>query len=109
MKDGAYVVNLDEYVSIGIHWIALYINSNSITYFGSFCVEHRPQEIIRYIGNQIIMANIFRTHAYRSIICRYFCIEFFEFMFKDKTVADFSNLFPPHNFKKNDEVILSFF
>ena len=26
-KDGAYVINLDEYESIGTHWIALYVNA----------------------------------------------------------------------------------
>ena len=28
-KDGSYVINLDEYADIGIHWIALYINDNA--------------------------------------------------------------------------------
>ena len=27
IKDGAYVVNLDEYSDIGTHWIALYVNN----------------------------------------------------------------------------------
>ena len=26
IKDGAYVINLDECKSIGTHWIALYVN-----------------------------------------------------------------------------------
>ena len=26
IKDGAYVVNLDEYADVGTHWIALYVN-----------------------------------------------------------------------------------
>ena len=26
IKDGAYVINLDEFKSIGTHWIALYVN-----------------------------------------------------------------------------------
>ena len=44
-KDGTYVVNLDEYKSIGTLWIALYVNgdavaSNDATYFDSFGVEH---------------------------------------------------------------------
>ena len=29
-------MNLDEYKSIGIHWIALYINDNNVTYFDTF-------------------------------------------------------------------------
>ena len=45
IKDGAYVINLDEYSDIGIHWIALYINNKTVTYFDSFEVEHIPKEI----------------------------------------------------------------
>ena len=40
IKDGAYVINLDEYSDIGTQWIALYIKNNDITYFDSFGVEH---------------------------------------------------------------------
>ena len=29
IKDGAYVINLDEYEAIGTNWIALYVNANS--------------------------------------------------------------------------------
>ena len=45
IKDGAYVVNVDEYSDIGTHWIALYVNSKTLTYFDSFGVEHIPKEI----------------------------------------------------------------
>ena len=34
IKDGAYVINLDEFKSIGTHWIPLYVNDN-IIYFDS--------------------------------------------------------------------------
>ena len=39
IKDGAYVINLDEYSDIGTHWIALYVKNNVVTYFDSFGVE----------------------------------------------------------------------
>ena len=42
IKDGAYVINLDEYSDIGTHWIALYVNTKTVTYFDSFEVEHIP-------------------------------------------------------------------
>ena len=42
IKDGTYVINLDEYASIRTHWIALYVNDNNVTYFDSFGVEHIP-------------------------------------------------------------------
>ena len=38
MKDGAYVINLDEFKSIGTHWIALYVNGNNIIHSNSFGV-----------------------------------------------------------------------
>ena len=42
IKDGTYVINLDEYESIRTHWIALHVNDNNVTYFDSFGVEHIP-------------------------------------------------------------------
>ena len=36
IKNGVYVVNLDEYSDIGTHWIALYVNNKTVTYVDSF-------------------------------------------------------------------------
>ena len=64
IKDGAYVINLDEYSDIGTHWVALWVNNNNVTYFDSFGVEHIPKEIIKFIENRNIKTNIFRIQAY---------------------------------------------
>ena len=45
IKDGAYVINIEEYANIGTHWIALYVKNNEVIYFDSFGVEHIPKEI----------------------------------------------------------------
>ena len=45
IKDGAYVINLDEYKSTRTHWIAFYANGNNLTFLDSFEVEHIPKEI----------------------------------------------------------------
>ena len=100
IKDGVYVVNLDEYSDTGTHWIALYVLNSDVTYFDSFGVEHIPQEIKAFIGNKNIKTNIFRIQAYDSIMCGYFCIGFIDFMLAGKTLTDFTNLFSPNNFKK---------
>ena len=49
IKDGAYIIDLDEYSDTGTHWIALYVNNNSVTYFDSFGVEQIPKEIKTFI------------------------------------------------------------
>ena len=45
IKDGVYVINLDELKLIGTHWTTLYVNGNNVIYFDSFGVEHIPKEI----------------------------------------------------------------
>ena len=59
IKDGAYVINLDEYADVGTHWIALFCKKNEIVYFDSFGVEHIPEGIKEFIRNENIKANIF--------------------------------------------------
>ena len=109
IKDGAYVINLDEYSDIGTHWVALYVQNNNVTYFDSFGVEHIPKEIKTFINNKNIKTNIFRIQAYDSIMCRYFCIRFIDFMLAEKTLTEFANLFSPNSFKRNDNIILKCF
>ena len=48
IKDGTYVINLDEYSVIGTHWVALYVHNGDVTYFDSFGVEHIPKEILYF-------------------------------------------------------------
>ena len=117
IKDGAYVINLDEYSDIGTHQIALYVKNNDITYFDSFGVEHIPKEIIKFIGRPLssaslsknVIANVFRIQAYDSIMCGYFCIGFINFMIKGKTLTKYTNLFSPNDVKRNDDIILNYF
>ena len=42
-------------------------------------------------------------------MCGYFCIGFIDFMLAGKTLTDYANLFSPHDFDKNDQIILSYF
>ena len=106
IKDGAYVINLDEYSDIGTHWVALWVNNNN---FDSFGKEYIPNEIIKFIENRNIETNILRIQAYDSIMCGYFCIGFIDFMFKGKTLTEYTNIFSPNDFKRNDDTILNYF
>ena len=100
LKDGAYVINLDKYKSIGTHWIALHVNDNNVTYFDSFGVEHIPKEIKKFIGNKNIVKNIYRIQAYDSIMCGHLWIGFIDFMLKGKSLLDYTNLFSANDYEK---------
>ena len=60
IKNGAYVINLDEYADAGTNWIALYVKNNKVIYFDSFGVEHVPKATKRFIGYKNTKTNIFR-------------------------------------------------
>ena len=109
IKDGACLINLDEYKYVGTHSIALFCNRSQIIHFNSLGVEHVPEEIKEFIGNKKIIANIFRVQANNSIMCEYFCIGFIDFMFAGKKLVYFPSLFCPYDFEKNDGIVLSYF
>ena len=85
------------------------MQNNDVSYFDSFGVEHIPKKIKTFINNKNIKTNIFRIQAYDSIMCQYFCIGFIDFMLADKTLTEYTNIFSPDNFKKNNDIILDYF
>ena len=52
IKNGAYVIHLDEFKSIGTQWIALHVNDNYVTYFDNFLIEHILKQIRKFIRNK---------------------------------------------------------
>ena len=52
------------------------------------------------MGNKNIITNIYRIQAYDSTICGYFCVGFIDFMLKDKSLFDYTNLFSPNDYEK---------
>ena len=87
----------------------MYVNNKTIIYFDSFEVEHIPKEIMKFIARKKIITNIYRIQAYHSITCGYFCIGFINFMFNGNSLTDYTNLFSPSDFNKNDDIILNYF
>ena len=76
------------------------MNNNDVTNFDSFGVEQISKEIKTFINNKNIKTNIFRIQAYDSVMFGYFCIRFIDFMFKGKTLTEFTNLFSPNTLRK---------
>ena len=85
------------------------MKSDNVTYFDGFEVEYIPKETKKFIKNKNISTNIFTIQAYDSTICGYFCILFIDFMLKDESLLDYTNLFSPNEYEKNNKIILKHF
>ena len=114
LKNGAYVINLDHSENTGTYWLVIFMEKDEVIYFDSFAVGYIPREIMdriehSFLGNKNIKTSIFRTQDNNSIMCGYFCILFIEYILNNKTLTDFTNLFSPWDFKKNDEIIKRYF
>ena len=55
------------------------------------------------------MTNVYIIQAYDSIMCGYFCIGFIDFMVKGKSLLEYTNLFSPNEYEKNNKIILKYF
>ena len=63
---------------------------------------------LKFVGNKNIIANIFRVQANNSVMCGYFYIGFIDFMLAGKKLTDYTSLVSPHDFEKNDDIIVLF-
>ena len=67
------------------------------------------KEIKEFIRNKNIKVNIFRVQANNSVMCGYFCIGFIDFTLAGKKLTEYTNMFSPNDFDKNDRIIFSYF
>ena len=98
IKDGAYIINLYECKSIGPHWISLFVIPKSVTHFDRLGFKNTVKETTNFIGTKNIITNIHRMQAFDSIMCRYFCIGFIDFMLKGKILLEYTNLCSPNQY-----------
>ena len=69
IKDGEYVIKLDDKNSKRTHWVSLFIDRNLAIYFDSFGIEYIPLELFKKNRNKSITYNIFRIQDNESIMC----------------------------------------
>ena len=89
--------------------VALFCNKSEVVYLDSFGVEHVPEEITEFCENKNLIANIFWVQTTNSVMCGCFCIGFIDFMLTGKILTDFTSTFSPYDFRKNNDIILSYF
>ena len=109
IKDGTYLINIDETNSKGIHWVSLFIDKNLAVYSDSFEIEYIPQKILNKIKDKSITHNIFRIQDNESVMCGFYYIAFIEYMFAGKTLLEYTDLFSVSDYKKNYKIIYKYF
>ena len=88
IKDGVYVINLDDKQSKGTHWVSEFIDRNSSVYFDSFGMEYISEEVLNKTKDKSFTHNIFRIQFDDCIISRFYCIAFKEYIIARKTLLD---------------------
>ena len=85
------------------------MNAENITYIDRFGVEFIRKEIRKVIGNKNVRTNIYKIQSHDSIMCKYFCIEFIDFMLKGKSLLEYTNSFSSNDYEKNNKRIPNYF
>ena len=78
-------------------------------YDTAFGIEYIPQEILNKIKVKSITHNIIRIQYNDSVMCGFYYIAFIECMLAGKSLLDYTNLFSPSDYKKNDKIIYKYF
>ena len=85
------------------------MDSDNMTFLNGFGVEHILEGIDRIIGKKYMTTKIYIKQVYDSLICGYFYLGFIVFALNNKRLTNFTDLFSPNNFKKDDKMILDKF
>ena len=99
IKDGAYIINLDDKNSKGMHWVSLFIDINL------FEIEYISQEVLNKVKGKAITQKISKIQDNKSIMCGFCCIAFIEYILARKNLLDYTNLFSLNDYKRNDRII----
>ena len=76
----------------------MYVNAEHVTSHDSLGFESVTKEIRKFIENKNIKTNIYTIQTYDSIMCKYFCTGFIDFMLKGKGLLEYTNLFSPSKY-----------
>ena len=87
----------------------VYWQKYSCVHFNSSEIEYIFEKVLNKIGDKSITQNIFRMKDNHSIMCVFYCATFIEYMLAGKTLLDYTNLFSPKNYCKNDKKLYKYF
>lgn len=107
IKDGKYIVNLDNHNGPGTHWVSFIKKNNIIYYFDAFGLP--PPKNILKINNKIIYYNIYNIQDIEEKACGYYCLFFIYHM--DKYNNDYKKMLDlfVNNPLENKKILNNFF
>ena len=89
--------------------ISPFISANS-NFFSLFLWNWiYPSRITKKVRDKSITYNIFRIQDNDAFMCGLYCIAFIWYMLAGKTLSNYTNLFSPNDYKKNDKIVYKYF
>ena len=109
-RTGSCIINLDDEIGNGTHWVATDIKGKNVFYFDSFA-QPPPIEFVHYakrIGKQIIFNSGHPIQELQSVRCGYYCLYFLNEIRK-KSFYDVLKVFSLNDPMKNERFIKIYF
>ena len=91
---------------IGFHYLLI---NRLLCIFIFRGIKYIPKEVLSKIKEKCLTRNIFRIEHNDSIICVFYCIAFIEYMLTGKALLDYTNLFSPNDYEKNNKIMYKYF
>jgi hypothetical protein len=92
LKNGGYVINLDDSTGVGSHWTGLYVKDYDCCYFDPFGINP-PLDVLRFCKGKTLIINKDQIQKLDQSCCGYYCIAFLYYMHRAKGVNLRTNLF----------------
>ena len=109
-KTGSCIINLDDEVGNGTHWVATDIKGKNVFYFDSFA-QPPPVEFVKYakrIKKEIFFNSGHPIQELQSVRCGYYCLYFLNEIRK-KSFYDVLKVFSLNDPMKNERFIKEYF
>jgi hypothetical protein len=104
LKDGFYIINLDDSKNDGTHWCVFYKNPTINVYFDSYGFLP-PEELSKQL--KPYRFNHKQIQSVNSKACGYYCIAFIKFMINKKDINKSFDIFKQlfNDIDYNEEVL----
>lgn len=102
------IINLDDSIGNGTHWVGVYMKNDKLCYMDSFGLPY-PNELRIINATKKIEYNTSHLQEIESATCGWFCIYFINEMYNGKEYYDVMYPFDLNDQQKNEKYIEKYF